>query len=464
MILALDFGLKRMGLARLINNIAIPMEPIIRKNRKQASNELKKILMEYEIKILVIGIIKENIELCKRINHFLSLVNFKGKIKYIDENLSSIEAEEITRDSKNRKKNRKDGKLDSIAATIILQRYFDSNKMEKINQKINVETREEESKEEFKSKLESKKENKIHIPVLLNEILSTFENIQTESKTKSQINYLIDCTFGFGGMSTALLDQHQKLRIIGIDRDKDAIAHGYKLSIDRLKLIHGNFSEKVKNILNKGDKKIVGILADLGVSSYQLDKIDRGFSFKSDILDMRMNTNDKINAEFILNNYSKNELESIFENAEVSNARKIAKLISEHRQRKTITKEFLQEIVSSRGKNNPLTLIYQALRIAVNNELDELENLLQTIKQNKNKLSECIIAIISFHSLEDRIVKNAFRNFTKSCICENVFKCECGNNHAIGINIYKKPIVPSMDEIKHNMRSRSAKLRAFKIF
>ena len=300
-----------------------------------------------------------------------------------------------------------------------------------------------------------------HIPVLLDSVLDTFHHIIPNSSK----NIIIDCTLGFGSMSSALLDRYEGLEIIGIDRDIDAINYNresMKKYANRFSLIHDSFATALRDIIKSKKDRIVGILADLGVSSYQLDNAHRGFSFHSSRLDMRMDLRDSINAEYILNHYTKPELERIFRDyGEIAEYKKLASLITSHREKARIDSEIMQNIamkIHSKRHLHPLTLIYQALRIEVNNELGELESLLDST----STLNNALICIISFHSLEDRIIKTRFKQWTKSCICpQESFKCECGNNHSKGTILYKKPLVAKDSEIKNNSRARSAKLRAF---
>ncbi|MBS9782665.1 MAG: 16S rRNA (cytosine(1402)-N(4))-methyltransferase RsmH [Arcobacter sp.] len=293
-----------------------------------------------------------------------------------------------------------------------------------------------------------------HIPVLYKEVLETFENIKKD--------YIIDCTTGFAGHSFGLLSQNDNIKLICNDQDKEALEFSKKRLEDfssRVIFNEGNFErvfEKFK------DYPIRGILADIGVSSLQLDKLDRGFSFDSETLDMRMNQTQSLDASVVINTYDKETLEKILkEYGEVREYKKVASLICENRPFSS-SKQLASLLAKkmSRGKIHPATLVFQALRIEVNNELGVLKALFDSIEKFKPK--NCLIAIISFHSLEDRIVKNYFKKWSKSCICPpSVFRCECGNNNSLGKILTKKPIIPSKEEIKQNPRSRSSKLRIF---
>ena len=294
-----------------------------------------------------------------------------------------------------------------------------------------------------------------HVPVLYEETINAFKNINN--------GYIIDCTTGFAGHSSGLLSSNKNINLICNDQDDEALAFSKKRLEEfssRVTFNKGNFEHVIDTFK---DYDIKGVLADIGVSSLQLDKLERGFGFESDTLDMRMNQNQALDAATVVNTYSQDELERVFkECGEVREYKKVASLIVENRPF-TSAKQ-ISELLSkkmSKGKIHPATLPFQGIRIEVNDELGVLERLFDSLENAKFK--DCIIAIISFHSLEDRIVKNYFKKWTKSCICPNeVFRCECGNNHALGKIITKKPIVPTNEEIKQNPRSRSSKLRIFK--
>ena len=302
--------------------------------------------------------------------------------------------------------------------------------------------------------------NSPHVPVLLDEVLQAFEDIKSGA--------IIDCTLGYGGHSGAILEQNQNVNLIACDQDEEAI----KFSLERLKkfgqraqILKSKFSE----ILGKVEQgQIRGILADIGVSSLQLDKNERGFGLKSENLDMRMDSQAKFSAYDVVNSYSARELERIFEGyGELPNPTKFATKIVEARQNGEIkSAERLAQIIGLKGVNgrsvSAATLAFQAIRIEVNNELGELQNLLQSIEDSQ--IDECIVAIISFHSLEDRIVKNKFRQWAQNCICPpQALRCTCGGDNALGKIVSKKAITPSAAEIKANPRSSCAKMRIFKI-
>lgn len=301
--------------------------------------------------------------------------------------------------------------------------------------------------------------NAPHIPVLLAEVKEAFEHIEE--------GYIIDCTLGYGGHSEALLEAHPNITLIGCDQDEEALAFSAK-RLERFKerviLEHGNFSTVIAKYALL---PIRGILADIGVSSLQLDKKERGFAFDSDVLDMRMNPSNALSAYEVINHYPKEELELIFrEFGEIHEYKKMAQVICEAREKEPITSakqlSTLVEKLSSKKKIHPSTLLFQAIRIEVNNELGVLNALLESIKEAH--FESCIVAIISFHSLEDRIVKQTFKWWSQKCICPPaVMRCHCGNNNALGKLITKKPIEARTSEMKKNPRSRSAKLRLFSL-
>ena len=294
-----------------------------------------------------------------------------------------------------------------------------------------------------------------HIPVLFDEVIETFRDLKD--------GYIIDCTLGYGGHSLGILESNPDIKLICNDQDDEALNFSkirLKDHLARIIFSKGNF----KDVINKyKDKNIVGILADIGVSSLQLDKDERGFGFNSQTLDMRMDQDQELSAKTIVNEYSQNQLEHIFkELGEVKEYKKVASLIVQNRPFSSAQElaEFLSRNMF-KGKLHPATLPFQGIRIAVNNELGVLEELFEQI-ENAN-FENTKVAIISFHSLEDRIVKNIFKKWTMKCICPpQIERCECGNNHQKGKVLTKKPIIPTAKEIKINARSRSSKMRVFR--
>ncbi|AXK48902.1 16S rRNA (cytosine(1402)-N(4))-methyltransferase [Aliarcobacter trophiarum LMG 25534] len=294
-----------------------------------------------------------------------------------------------------------------------------------------------------------------HIPVLYYEVLNSFKDIKG--------GYIIDCTTGYAGHSSGLLEQNSEVKLICNDQDDEALEFSKKRLNEfesRVKFNKGNFDSVITTYKSYD---IRGILADIGVSSLQLDKLDRGFSFNSQNLDMRMDQNQSLDAATVINSYSQLELEHIFkEYGEIREYKRIASLIVQNRpfySAKELAEFFYNKL--PKGKIHPATLIFQAIRIEVNDELGVLDRLFKSIEEIKPK--DCIVAIISFHSLEDRVVKNYFKKWSESCICpKEAFRCECGNSHSLGKIITKKPIIATSFEIKQNPRSRSAKLRVFR--
>jgi len=300
-----------------------------------------------------------------------------------------------------------------------------------------------------------------HIPVLYREVIDAFSNIDS--------GVVIDCTMGYGGHSSMILDSNPNIKLIAIDQDQTAIDFSTQRLAkygERVTIKKGRFSNVIQEILQEIDAEdIKGLLADIGVSSLQLDQKDRGFSYESETLDMRMDKDATLDASKVVNEYSTQELEHILlEYGELRNYKKIAKSIIEKRPFHS-AKELSDALKNDmpRGKKiHPSTLLMQAIRIEVNDELGELKSLLQSLSQAG--LPEAKIAIISFHSLEDRIVKQEFSKWSKSCICPpEAFRCECGNNHSLGKILTKKPLMAQEEELKENVRSRSAKMRIFQM-
>ncbi|KFN38534.1 MAG: 16S rRNA methyltransferase [Sulfuricurvum sp. MLSB] len=299
-----------------------------------------------------------------------------------------------------------------------------------------------------------------HIPVLYREVIDAFAPC-----TKGII---VDCTMGYGGHSSLLLEGYPQVSLIGIDQDPTAIEFSSRRLEPfgkRAEIRRGRFSDVAKQVIAERGEELCGILADIGVSSLQLDQRERGFSYESDTLDMRMNPDAPLSAAEVVNTYSQSELETILrEYGEVSNARRVAETIVQRRPFGS-AKELSNAIfhLMPKGKKiHPSTLVMQAIRIEVNDELGELERLLDAVELSS--IRRLRVAIITFHSLEDRIVKNRFSKWSKNCICPaEAMRCTCGNNHAIGKVVTKKPLSAQEDELRSNPRSRSAKLRIFEI-
>lgn len=296
-----------------------------------------------------------------------------------------------------------------------------------------------------------------HVSVLPQEIVDAFSTIDD--------GVIIDCTVGYGGHSELILEAKPNIKMICIDQDIEAIEFSkkrFEKYKDRVSFYKGRFSDVICEIENLGE--IRGVLADIGVSSLQLDKEERGFGFSSSSLDMRMDQNQSLSAKEVVNEYKKENLEYILkEYGEVREWRRVASLIVEERpfESSFSLAEFLSKHLYSK-KLHPATLVFQAIRIEVNDELGELKRLLDSIR--KLNIHKSTIAIISFHSLEDRVVKTTFKDWSKDCICpKGVLRCACGNNHSFGMVVTKKPIIPTKKEIYENPRSRSSKLRIFRV-
>lgn len=304
----------------------------------------------------------------------------------------------------------------------------------------------------------------IHSSVLLSESLEVL---------KPQKNDLfVDATLGIGGHSEAILQLNESVKVIGIDQDKNALRLAHerlKNFSERFTFVHANFSEIKRVLAELQIEKVDGILADLGVSSLQFDDAQRGFSFRFDApLDMRMNpdSDDETAAE-LLKNLSEEEIANvIYQYGEERFSRRIARRIVEKRKAGNAveTTSELATLVAKaigRGKKDkihPATKTFQALRIAVNRELDILEDFIRDAIDILNKNGR--LAVITFHSLEDRIVKQTFQKLAGKCSCPPRFpQCVCGAKKIIEI-LTKKPITPNEFEIEKNHRSRSAKLRA----
>lgn len=301
-----------------------------------------------------------------------------------------------------------------------------------------------------------------HIPVLLEEVI--------EGLSIKPDGIYIDGTLGGAGHSSEIVKRLTTGKLIGIDQDENALKKAsevleeYK---DKVIFIHNNYEniDKVLDQLNIDG--VDGVLLDIGVSSHQLDEGSRGFSYHQDArLDMRMNENQEFSAWNLVNEYSESELERvILEYGEESWAKRIAEFIVEERKEKTIdtTLELVEVLKKAipigvrRNMPHPGRKTFQAIRIEVNRELDVLKSAIPKIVERLNKGGR--LAIITFHSLEDRIVKNEYRDLFTQCICPSEIPiCMCDKKREIKI-ITRKPIVATEDELEYNIRSRSAKLR-----
>jgi len=302
-----------------------------------------------------------------------------------------------------------------------------------------------------------------HQPVLLQEVLYYLAPLSDEN--------FIDCTLGGGGHAREILKRTSPYgKLIGIDLDPEAIAAAqenlqeYK---ERLFLFNDNYKNLEKIIYAAGFNNISGILLDLGVSSFELQDQTRGFSFKdTSFLDMRYGSTERT-AAAIINNYSEADLYKIFkEYGEERYSKQIAKeIVTQRRNNKITTTDQLVSLIEKvyRGKPKPhrihvATKVFQALRIEVNDELNNLKKVLPIALNALKK--EGRLVVISFHSLEDKIVKDFFKQEAKDCICPPKLPiCQCQHHASLKI-LTKKIVIPSQEEIKINIRSRSAKLRA----
>ena len=301
-----------------------------------------------------------------------------------------------------------------------------------------------------------------HIPVLLDECIK-YLNIKP-------YGIYVDGTLGMGGHSEAILQRLTTGRLISIDRDITAIERaGERLApyADRLTIVHGNFRDLDAILDEQGVRLVDGMLFDLGVSSPQLDEADRGFSYMSDApLDMRMDASDNIDAWFIVNRWPQEKIERILRDyGEERHAARIAARIAERREEKEIetTLELVDVIKSAmpaaalREKQHPAKRSFQAIRIAVNDELNAVHALMDSAPDRLKPGGR--LCVISFHSLEDRIVKNAIHSREDGCTCPREAPvCTCGFVKTLR-SVTRKPITAGGEELELNPRSRSAKLR-----
>lgn len=303
-----------------------------------------------------------------------------------------------------------------------------------------------------------------HKPVMLKECIENLNIIPN--------GIYVDGTLGGAGHSIEIVKKlTSNGRLIAIDRDNDALkASREKLNcFENVTYIKGNHDD-IKQILNNLNiNKVDGILLDLGVSSYQIDEKDRGFSYIKDAaLDMRMDKTQLLDAKYIVNNYTEEQLTKLFfEYGEEKFSKKISKAICEYRVKKEIqtTLELAQIIEKSipfkykDEKGHPAKRVFQAIRIEVNDEIKPLYN---TVKDCIDVLNpKGRLCIITFHSIEDRVVKNAYNDSLGKCTCpKDLPKCIC-NNIKMGEVVTKKPILASEEELKNNSRAKSAKLRVF---
>ena len=303
-----------------------------------------------------------------------------------------------------------------------------------------------------------------HVPIMVSEVLALLE--------PARGGIFVDGTLGGGGHAEAVLSAMPETgRLFGIDRDDEALkAAGARLSRfgDRFTAIKGNFFDMKSLLKDYGVEKVDGILLDLGVSSHQLDAAERGFSYKAEApLDMRMDRSAPLTARTVVNTWSEAELKRIFyEYGEEKFSAKIAARIVERRREQPIETttelaELIKGAIPAKFRNepqHPARRCFQAIRIAVNGELDGLHDAIQAAHDLLNPGGR--LAILTFHSLEDRIVKNAFRTFENPCTCpKSAPVCICGKKPTAKV-LTRHPLVASEQEQKENSRATSAKLRA----
>ncbi len=299
-----------------------------------------------------------------------------------------------------------------------------------------------------------------HIPVLLNESL--------EYLITNKSGVYFDGTIGFGGHSSQIIANLNKKSIL-IGTDKDIQAFNYckeKFASDeRMKLYHTKFTDIDKIARIEFIDGFDGIFADLGVSSFQLDNKESGFTYREDAkLDLRMNKASGIAADEVVNTFSKEEIaDIIYQFGEEKKSRQIAEKIVEYRKNVEIKttgqlKEIVEKVIPAHIAAKSLSRVFQAFRIYVNNELDELEEFLEKATDLLNEGGRLVI--LTYHSLEDRKVKEFFKNEALTCICPPSFPiCQCNKTASLKI-LTKKPVLPSDEEVNRNKRARSAKLRA----
>ena len=301
----------------------------------------------------------------------------------------------------------------------------------------------------------------VHYPVMHQEVLD-YLTLPTD-----RTSLLIDCTTGEGGHTKLFLDKYPLLTVIGLDRDSEIQKKAIERFLpygDRFKPVNTWFNDYLEE---RDSESADAILFDLGISTFHYEESERGFSFRKDEeLDMRLDSSQRLTAETIVNEYGEEELANvIYKYGEERYSRRISRAICEYRKTKRITSSLeLSSIISScvpreyrYGRINPATRTFQALRIEVNKELEHLNIAL-------DKAFDCLnvggrLCIITFHSLEDRLVKQRFQSFCKGCICPPDFpQCICGRTPR-GKLVNRKPIEADEKELAENNRSRSAKLR-----
>lgn len=300
-----------------------------------------------------------------------------------------------------------------------------------------------------------------HAAVLVDETLALLE--------PRDGGLFLDGTVGAGGHALALLEACPKCRVLAVDRDPEALDEARRTLAtyrDRVRFLHARF-DHVASDPEVRDRGLTGALLDLGVSSHQLDEDARGFAFRRGVaLDMRMDANEPESARALLENADEDRLVAVFrEYGEEPRARRLAREVVKRRASEPFeTSDQLVAALSVTYGRPPSAQdkarIFQALRIAVNDELTSLERALPALRDTLN--DDGVLAVIAYHSLEDRIVKHAFREWSRECVCPPELPvCRC-RGHALGETLTRKPVRPSQAEIDRNPRARSARLRAWR--
>ena len=296
-----------------------------------------------------------------------------------------------------------------------------------------------------------------HVPVMVREVLTLL--------APARGGVYMDGTLGGGGHTAAILDAGDEAQVIGVDQDPEALAVAQERLAkygDRVKFVQANFADAAES----GEEPLAGALLDLGISSRHIDAEERGFSFRSGSpLDMRMSSSGPTAAD-LLNELSESELADIFYYyGEERKSRRLARDIVNRRKTQPFRTSddliaAMERALGSRLEVQDKARIFQAVRIAVNDELDVLDRALPALRDRLT--DEGVLVVLSYHSLEDRRVKEAFREWSRSCVCPpEVLLCQC-RGRALGTVLTKKPMLASDEEVALNSRSRSAKLRAWR--
>ena len=296
-----------------------------------------------------------------------------------------------------------------------------------------------------------------HVPVMVREVLTFL--------APARGGVYFDGTLGGGGHTEAILEAGERAEVIGVDQDPEALAVAKARLAkygDRVKLVHANFADAAED----GEERLAGALLDLGISSRHIDAADRGFSFRSGSpLDMRMSSSGRSAAD-LLNTLDEEELADIFYYyGEERKSRRLARDIVGHRKAHPFRTSddliaAMERALGSRLEAQDKARIFQALRIAVNDELEVLERALPALRDRLK--DDGVLVVLSYHSLEDRRVKDAFREWSRSCVCPPELPiCQC-RGKSLGTTLTKKPVLATDEELASNSRARSAKLRAWR--